>query len=180
MSRLNRVTRLVLTCCLLAQGSAGLRAQVQPAEQTLSSDPDTAVASLIDRILTRGETVQGTIRMSTYVPPTAEDIAAIKHLGSSAIPPLDKAFTAKRSFQRLLVTRLLGEIGGPEIVPTLRRALDPALPNSVRASALDALTTAPDDLALPLIRTSVKDPDTLVASKAKSLLADRYRVAVDQ
>ena len=118
--------------------------------------------------------------MSTWVPPTAEDIAEVKRLGTSAIPPLDRAFLVKRSFQRLLVIRLLSEIGGPEIVPTLKRALDPTLPGTVRFAALDELTTAPDDLALPLIRANVNDRDPLVAKEAKDLLTNRYRVAVDQ
>ncbi|HEY6845065.1 MAG TPA: hypothetical protein VI320_02500 [Terracidiphilus sp.] len=64
-------------------------------------------------------------------------------------------------------------------MPTLKRALDPALPNSVRFDALAALTTAPDDLALPLIRANVNDKDPLVAKEAQDLLADRYHVPVD-
>lgn len=117
--------------------------------------------------------------MSTWVPPTAEDIAEVKRLGRRAIPPLDRAFVAKRSFQRLLVVRLLSKIGGLEIVPTLERALDPTLPNSVRLAALDALTAAPDNFALPLIRAQVNDQDQLVAMKAKSLLVDHYHIAVE-
>jgi HEAT repeat protein len=117
--------------------------------------------------------------MSTWIPPTADDIADIKRLGASAIPPLDRAFFIKRAFQRILVIRFLSEIGGPRIVPTLKRALDPALPNSVRFDALAALTTAPDDLALPLIRANVNDKDPLVANEARELLANRYHVAVD-
>jgi hypothetical protein len=65
-------------------------------------------------------------------------------------------------------------------VPSLKRALDPALPNSVRFDALAALTTAPDDLALPLIRANVNDKDPVVAKEARDLLANRYHVAVDQ
>ena len=155
-------------------------AQAPLTAQDLSSAPDKAVASLIDRILTRGETSRETIRMSTWVPPAAEDIAEVKRFGTSAIPPLERAFLVKRSFQRLLVIRLLSEIGGPEIVPTLKRALDPTLPDSVRFAALGALTAAPDDLALPLIRANVNDKDPLVAKEAKDLWAYRYHVAVDQ
>ncbi len=64
-------------------------------------------------------------------------------------------------------------------MPTLERALDPTLPNSVRLAALDALTTAPDNLALSLIRAHVNDQDQLVAKKAKSLLVDHYHIAVE-
>jgi HEAT repeat protein len=180
LNRSSRVALAIFACCLFAQIGAGLFAQAQLTVQAPTSDPDTAVASLIDRILTRGETSRGTVRMSTWVPPTAEDIAEVKRLGTSAIPPLDRAFLAKRSFQRLLVIRLLGEIGGPEIVPTLKRGLDPTLSNSVRLGALYALTTVPNDLALPLIRGNVKDKDPLVAKEAKDLLANRYHAAVDQ
>jgi HEAT repeat protein len=179
LSRSRRVALAIFACSVFSQLGVGPAAQAQSAAQTPSSAPDTAVASLIDRILTRGETSRGTIRMSTWVPPTAEDIAEIKRLGTSAIPPLDRAFLVKRAFQRILVIRLLSEIGGPRIVPTLKRALDPALPNSVRFDALAALTTAPDDLALPLIRANVNDKDPLVAKEAQDLLADRYHVQVD-
>lgn len=118
--------------------------------------------------------------MSTWVPPTTEDLAEIRGLGVRAIPQLDKAFLGDRPFQKVLVVRLLGEIGGSEIVPTLKRALDPTAPNSVRLYALNALIAAPDDLALPLIRANVTDDDPLVAKTAKELLADRYQLAVDQ
>jgi hypothetical protein len=180
LSRSRRVALAIFACCLFAQIGVGLFAQAQSIAQGPSSDPDTPVASLIDRILKRGETSRGTIRTSTLVPPTAEDISEIKRLGTRAIPPLDKALLGDRSFQIFLVIRLLREIGGPEIVPTLKRALDPTLPGSVRFVALGALTTAPDDLALPLIRANVNDKDPLVAKEAKDLLANRYQVAVDQ
>lgn len=180
MSRPCRVALAIFVCSLFAQLGVSPSAHAQSTAQALSSDPDTAVPSLIDRILTRGETSRGTIQMSTWVPPTADDIAEIKRLGTSAIPPLDRTFLVKRAFQRILVIRLLSEIGGPRIVPTLKRALDPALPNSVRFEALAALTTAPDDLALPLIRANVNDKDPLVANEARDLLANRYQVAVDK
>lgn len=180
MSRSSRVAFAFFACCLFAQTGVVFFAQAHSTERGPSPDSSTAVASLIDRVLKRGETSRETIRMSTWVPPTTEDIAEVKRLGTSAIEPLDRAFVAKRPFQRLLVIRLLGEIGGPKIVPTLERALDPTLPNSVRLYALDALTTAPDDLALPLIRANVNDKDPLVAKEAKDLLSDRYHVVVNQ
>ena len=61
----------------------------------------------------------------------------------------------------------------------MQDALDPALPNSVRFDALAALTTAPDDLALPLIRANVNDKDPIFAKEARDPLANRYHVAVD-
>ena len=180
LSRSNRVALAFFACCLIPQTGVGYFAQAQSTAQVPSSDSNTAVASLIDRILKRGETSRGTIRISTWVPPTTEDLSEIERLGMRAIPQLDKAFIGDRSFQRFLVIRLLREIGGPEIVPTLKRALDPTLSGSVRFAALGALTTVPDDLALPLIRANVIDIDPLVAKEAKDLLANRYHVAVDQ
>lgn len=180
MRRSSRVSLAIFACCLFEQTGVGVFAQAQSTAQGPSPDQNTAVASLIERILTRGESSRGTIRVSTWVPPTAEDLAEIERLGIRAIPQLDRAFTGDRSFQRFLVVRLLRDIGGPGIVPTLKRTLDPALPNSVRFAALDALTAAPDDLALPMIRANVNDKDPLVAKEAKDLLATRYHLAVDR
>jgi HEAT repeat protein len=118
--------------------------------------------------------------MSRWVEPTAEDLSVIKRMGPSAIPPLDRSFSGNRSFQRFLVVRLLREIGGPEIVPSLRRALNPQVPNSVRVAALAALTATPDDLAIPLIKAYANDRDPLVAQRARDLLVSHYNVAVDQ
>ena len=73
---------------------------------------------------------------------------------------------------------LLGEIGGVEVVPSLKRALESDKPNSVRFAALAALLNVPDDLALPIIRSAVRDSDPVVARFAEQLLADYYQLPV--
>ena len=54
-------------------------------------DPDTKVSVIMDEILRRGERQQGQVKMSTWVPPSEEDLDKIRRIGHDAIPTLDKA-----------------------------------------------------------------------------------------
>ena len=56
----------------------------------------------------------------------------------------------------------------------LKRALRPDNANSVRMASLSALRSTPYNLAAPIIRGAVHDPDPLVAERATSLLTDYY------
>jgi hypothetical protein len=146
-----------------------------------SPDPDAEVAAIMDSILIRGEGHVGNVKTSTWVPPSPEDIERIREIGHDAIAPLNKALNfPRRSFQQFLAVKLLGEIGGADIVSPLKRALEPDKPNSVRFAALAALLSVPDDLALPIIRSAVHDSDPLVARGAKELLTDHYQLDVPE
>ena len=77
-----------------------------------------------------------------------------------------------------MAVRLLEAIGGANVVPPLKRALGSDKANSVRMGALSALRCAPDNLAVPIIRSAMNDPDPLVAKRAKDLLTDYYQIEV--
>jgi hypothetical protein len=156
-----------------------IAALAQATSTQSSSDPDAEVAAIMDSILVRGEGHVGNVKTSTWSPPSAEDIERIREIGHNAIAPLNKALNfPRRSFQQLLAVKLLGEIGGTDVVPSLKRALEPDKPNSVRFAALFALLNVPDDLALPIIRSAVRDSDPVVARFAEQLLADYYQLPV--
>ena len=89
--------------------------------------PDAKVAAILDRILRRGEGhAEGRedVKTSTWVPPDFADIEQIREIGHDAIAPLNIALDSQTPFRQLLAVRLLGEIGGPDVVPPLKRGLE--------------------------------------------------------
>lgn len=98
-------------------------AQATSTQQT--TDADAKVAAIIDDVLKRGEGMSGNVKTKTWVPPSPEDIARIREIGHDAIAPLNKALDSPtRSFEQTLAVTLLGALGGPDIVPSLKRALE--------------------------------------------------------
>ena len=132
-------------------------------------DPDTKVSIIMDAILRRGEQQQGQVKMSTWVPPTEEDLDKIRKIGHDAIPTLDKALDSRQPNRPFLAVKLLAVIGGPDIVPPLKKALRPSNPDLVRIASLSALRSAPDSLAVPIIRGRVHDSDPVVSDSATRL-----------
>src|SRR5260370_21879165 len=118
----------------------------------ISQDTDTNVSNIMDEILRRGEQQQGQVKMSTWVPPTEEDLDKIRKIGHDAIPTLDKALDSRQPNRPFLAVKLLEVIGGPDIVPPLKKALTPSNPNLVRIASLSSLRSAPDSLAAPIMR----------------------------
>ena len=140
-----------------------------------ASNAAAKVAAIMDEILTRNEGHVGDVKTCTWWPPSQEDIKRIREIGHDAIAPLSNALNSTRCFQKTLTVRLLGELGGADVVPPLKRALQPDEPNSVRIAALGALLlSVPDDLALPIILNAVHDSDPVVAEFARNFLADYY------
>jgi HEAT repeats len=172
---------LRFSACLIAITSLclPLNAALSQSTQTqLSQDSDAnaRIAAILDSILRRGETPLGEGTTSRWVPPSSDEIEEVHKIGPSAIPALDKALDSHRPFEQFLAVRLLEAIGGPEIVPPLKHALTADKANSVRLAALAALRSAPDNLAVPIIRSAVRDPDALVAQRAKDLLIEYYNL----
>ncbi len=145
-------------------------------QNTLSAtrNYDEEVALIIDRVLVRGEGNIGNIKTQIWVPPSEEDYQQILAIGSYAISPLNKRLDSSRPFQQLLIVRLLGALGGSDIVSPLKRALEPQRANSVRMASLAALRNVPDSLAIPIITNFLHDSDPLVATRAKNLLDNYY------
>jgi len=144
---------------------------------------DARVVAIMDKILKRGEGhAEGRedVKTRTWVPPLPEDIASIREIGPQAIGPLNKALDSQSPFRQLLAVRLLGEIGGPEVVPPLKRGLEAGRWVVVRTQSLSSLLRVPDDLALPIIRDAVHDSDPQVSGRAKDLLTDYYHLSVEQ
>jgi hypothetical protein len=141
------------------------------------------VEAILDDVLRRGEghaEGQPDVKTYTWVPPSKEDLHRLREMGHDAIEPLNRALDPPyaRPFQRILAIRLLSEIGGVDVLPPLTKALKPDNPSSVRIAALAALISVPKEQALPILQQSVKDPDPVVARRAKDLLTGYYEVDV--
>jgi len=171
-----RVSRLIaLSGCVCLQMAAIAQATSAPP----TPDADATVAAILDRILRRGEGhAEGRedVKTSTWVPPSFADIEQIREIGHDAIAPLNKALDSQTPFRQLLAVRLLGEIGGTDVVPPLKRGLEANRWVVVRMSSLSSLRSVPDALALPIIRSAVLDSDPRVAEHARTLLTDYYQL----
>jgi hypothetical protein len=146
----------------------------------ISQDADTSVSNIMDEILRRGEQQQGQVKISTWVPPTPEELDKIRKIGHAAIATLDKALDSRQPNRPFLAVKLLEVIGGPDIVPPLKRSLLPSNPNLIRIASLSALRSAPDELAIPIIRGSVHDSDPVVADRARRLLTEYYHLPLTE
>jgi hypothetical protein len=149
------------------------------------TDADAKVAAIMDDVLRRGEGhAEGRpdVKTYTWVPPSQEDVHRLREIGHDAIAPLNRALNPpySRPFQAILAIRLLGEIGGVDVLPPLTKALKPNNPNSVRIAALAALISVPKEQALPILQQCVDDSDPVVARRAKELLTGYYQIDVPE
>lgn len=175
-------SRLAIPPAIICLQMAALAQAITP---TPVPDANAKVAAIMNEILDRGEGFaegRPDVKTHTWVSPSSEEVQHIREIGHDAIAPLAKALDPPydRAFQRTLAVKLLGDIGGPDVVPPLKHALEADDPNSVRLAALAAMTSAPSDLAIPIIRSSAHDPDPVVAQRAKELLTDFYQLPVPQ
>jgi HEAT repeat protein len=166
---------MALSLCVCLQMAALAQATSAPP----TPDADAKVAAILDGILRRGEghaEEREDVKMSTWVPPSFSDIEQIREIGHDAIAPLNKALDSQTPFRQLLAVRLLGEIGGTDVVPPLKRGLEANRWVVVRTQSLSSLRSVPDNLALPIIRSAVLDSDLRVAERARTLLTDYYQL----
>lgn len=166
---------MALSLCVYLQMAALAQATSTPP----TPDADAKVAAILDGILRRGEGhAEGRedVKTSTWVPPSFADIEQIHEIGHDAIAPLNKALDSQTPFRQLLAVRLLGEVGGADVVPPLKRGLEANRWVVVRMQSLSSLLSVPDDLALPIIRSAVLDSDPRVAESARTLLTDYYQL----
>lgn len=134
------------------------------------------IATIFSETIKRGETRVGhngqVFTALTFMPPTIEHVDEIRRYGQDAIPILNDYLSSGNGFQKNLAMRFLGAIGGKEIIEPLRRVAmeDPSA--SFRSSALRWLSTAPWDLAAPIIRQAAEsDISDEVRSEAREILA---------
>jgi HEAT repeat protein len=118
-----------------------------------------------------GTTPEG-VKVTTWMPPDESVESQIKCLGPVAVPAISALLRSDRSFGVLLAVRMLGWIGGPEIVLSLKGLLETSTSQIAKVNALEALSTAPVEQALPIVQHVLEsDSNRYVREKATRIEA---------
>jgi hypothetical protein len=154
---------------------------------SIDRDSPAAVRQEVSRIFNKTldgmeYTLPSGVKATTWLPPDDNVRDQIKCLGVAAVPAVaDLVRSTHRSFGSLLAIKMLGWIGGPEIVPPLAWVLSRSGDFlTSKTAALESLAAAPPDEALPVIQEvlrSEKNPDLLeeassVAARLKGSAKD--------
>jgi hypothetical protein len=114
------------------------------------------------------------VRAATWMGWSVADEEQIKCLGMQAVPFVVEHLESQRSFGQLLAVKMLGWLGGKEIVLPLAGILKKVNSEPVKFSALESLFAAPESEARPILSDiSKSDPDPSVREWAARILA-RY------
>lgn len=162
---------VALSCMLFTFNPISIGQAAAPSMVT-NDDASLKVKQIMDDTLARGVTLlPDGIKATTWVPPTAHDIMAIKALGDYAIRPLGSYLNSEEPRAQLLAVRFLGVIGGEAIIPFIRTALEPNRWVVVRTQALSSLMSVPPTAAIPIIEHTLEtDHEEPVQQRAKQLL----------
>jgi hypothetical protein len=136
-----------------------------------------AVKNEVNKLFNKSlDAMEGTLpsgtKVTTWIPPDDSVHNQIKCLGATAVPATTELLrSTNRSFGHILAIRMLGWEGGSEIVPPLAEILakptDSLKLDSIKLEALESLSTAPPNAALPVVERvlrSEKNPDLLKAA----------------
>jgi hypothetical protein len=138
-----------------------------------TSDPE--ASATVERIMTTAlarcySTVDGVKRIG-FVPPTNEDLAAIKALGQRAVAPLAQYLDlkSKNGLTQLFAVKFLVAIGGSSTLGPLKRALSQDQWEVTRAAALDGVFAVSRAEAKPYVKAALGDRSQLVRQRAHDL-----------
>lgn len=116
---------------------------------------------------------------ATWIGPDDSDIAQLKCLGAAAVPYIANNLASRRPFGQLLAVRMLGWIGGKEILLPLADVLRNSTSETVKVSALEAISSLSEADTVDTLDTVAKsDRSPRVRRKASEILA-RYRTAAE-
>jgi len=118
----------------------------------------------------------------TWIPPDESVRQQIGCLGVLAVPATSELLrNTNRSFGHVLAIRMLGWIGGPEIVPPLAVVLsNPGDSVMLKIEALQSLVAAPPEKALPTVQQVLRtEKNRHVLEKAASVAAELEAPARD-
>jgi HEAT repeat protein len=166
-----RITRggTVLGILLFCHLSAG-----QNQDSIRVENVEEQVDSIVMVALKRSEfTTREGVKVTTRATADNAELAGIKRIGAPAIPVLAK-YLRRDDRTKLLVMRLLGTIGSPDVVAPLLGVMRESKNQTVRVSALLWLGDAREEDALPIVKQAMDDEDPLVRQTAKSIMDTRW------
>jgi hypothetical protein len=130
------------------------------------------------------DTLPSGVKVATWMPPDDSVRSQIKCLGTAAVPATAELLrNTRRSFGHILAIRMLGWEGGPDIVPPLADVLakpgNPLKLDSLKLEALESLSYAPPDKALPVIQNVLRSEKNSDLLKNAESVAARLKSEVD-
>jgi hypothetical protein len=146
------------------------------AQNSPNQEPLQEIASRIDAIVRRAAEPMVLSSPSSPVKITSaqiffnpDEVAEIQRYGPRAVPTLSKFILDRNSRIERVAIRLLGVIGGPEIVRPLLDVLDKSTSSGGRYEALLNLKQAPctKEVARTILRVSQSDSDANVGNQAR-------------
>lgn len=148
---------------------------VEPAGSALSEEE--RVDQIVRKTIAAGHSVlPNGVQVLTFVPIATPDSNEIIALGACAVPPLVRILDWQSDFAQLVSIRLLAQIGTPETVPAMERALAPSRWQPVRMAALYGLAALHwDPQTKALVQRLTEDENQRIREIATSILAERNR-----
>ena len=122
-------------------------------------------------------TLPSGIRATTWSPPGDAVANEVRCFGSASVPAIAELLSStERSFGSLLAVKMLGWAGGPEIVPPLERVLSKKGDLRVtKTAALESLTGAPPEKALPVVEKILASEHDAYLLKEAASVQERLR-----
>jgi len=152
------------------------RSSQQSANSIELANARAVVAGILEKSIKAGtgRTVEG-YPYYTFAPVGTSNVETIRGLGKNGITALAECvWSDKETRARGLALRILGLVGGPQIVSPLKEIIEHHAVPAIREQALWDITQAPWSLSSGIIETAAeKDPDPEVRRTAKKILV-RY------
>jgi hypothetical protein len=172
-SRGLRVVILAMVYAVMVAASGMAAQQSKHVPETVVRE---RISTLIRETMAEGQHVVNGVKIWIWTRPSNEAVEEVRSYGEAAIPTLTEHLKSEEIHERELAMRFLGQIGGSQIVEPLRMVLLLDTSPGIRELALRWLTTAPWDLASPIIeRSAAADVDQKVRDAAKEILASHAR-----
>ncbi|MBI3664156.1 MAG: HEAT repeat domain-containing protein [Acidobacteria bacterium] len=112
------------------------------------------------------------VAFNMEVPPSMAVIKEIQSYGEKALPILEEYVWGKGNREAVVALRLIGQVGGANLVKTLGPVVERHPSPQLRIRALRWLSRGPKKEILPIIRKAAdSDPDESVRRVAKEILA---------
>jgi hypothetical protein len=175
MSRLWIVTCIFAT--LAAMHTPAAASRCASVDNTVTSEVSQEIQRIFDKDLGAMEHPLSSGGVAaTWIGPDDSDRAQVKCLGAAAVPYIAGNLGSRRPFGQLLAVRMLGWVGGAEIVSPLATVLKESTSQTIKVSALEALSSvAETDSRDTLDVVARSDSNPRVRQRASEILARYHR-----
>ena len=167
--------QLFVLSCLLVALTYGSTAAASYCDG-VDTDVPSAVGREVDRIFNQSlDSMERPLASggtaATWRSPAASEIAQLRCLGAQSVPFIAGHLSSERSFGRLLAVRMLGWVGGREILAPITAVLHDSDSETIKVSALETISTLPLADTVSILQTVAdSDKHARVRKKAAEVL----------